>query len=350
MKSKHNTPLFYKIYFSVLAVFVFVLLIGCIWLSGFLKSYNASLPETVAEDCFKKYFVNIDADRILELSGAKPCEFETRNQLRDYIFKCLSNQELSYTGVLTGVKEGQKGYIVKSGENKVADFVLTQTQNNKWELTDMTLHMPRETNRVITVLDSSKLYINGILVGEKYVTQRTPHKNAEYLPKNVPAPQWVTYSIEGLAMLPSVTVTDRNGNTPELVSDKDGVMVEQIIYDKSEPDIIQRLEKAAKQYASCMQNDASKNSTLVYFEKGTDLYESIRTAANMFVWDHSGYAFEDESISEFFRYDDKTVSVRIAFTHILKRKGSADYRDVTDITYFARLVNGKYQIFARYNT
>ena len=70
-----------------------------------------------------------------------------------------------------------------------------------------------------------------------------------------------------------------------------------------------------------------------------------------FVWKHSGYEFTDESVSEFFRYDPNTVSVRIAFTHILHRAGSADYKDKTDITYFAHKTrdDGDYLIFARYN-
>ena len=49
------------------------------------------------------------------------------------------------------------------------------------------------------------------------------------------------------------------------------------------------------------------------------------------------------------RYDENTVSMRISFEHILKKYGYEDYKDITDITYFARNVDGKYLIFARHN-
>ena len=80
-------------------------------------------------------------------------------------------------------------------------------------------------------------------------------------------------------------------------------------------------------------------------------YTTGRNQKGVTAWKHSGYEFTDESVSEFFRYDQNTVSVRIAFTHILHRAGSADYKDKTDITYFAHKTSddGDYLIFARYN-
>lgn len=209
---------------------------------------------------------------------------------------------------------------------------------------------PTSDKKEYRILDNSKLYLNGIEVTDKYILSREPIEAAAYLPEEVKAPEWVTYEIPNLTSVPEARIIDRNGNAPTL-SEKDGIFCEDIVYDEPETALTEYLVKAAKQYAKCMQNDASKASVLQYFEKGTDLYNSIRTADNMFVWSHSGYEFKDEKVSEFFRYDENTVSVRIAFTHILKRAGSADYKDKTDITYFAHKTSadGNYLIFARYN-
>jgi hypothetical protein len=81
-----------------------------------------------------------------------------------------------------------------------------------------------------------------------------------------------------------------------------------------------------------------------------DAVESLpMMAENTFVWDHNGYSFENEKVSEFMRYNENTVSCRISFTHLLHKHGREDYKDVTDITYFAEKIDGEYYIFARYN-
>ena len=348
MNKKKQLPLFYKIYFSALGVFALLVVIGSLLLNAWLGKYNEGIPETVSARFFEATFRTPDVDGILALSGVEPCEFESGEDLKAYVQSAFSGDELSYTSISAGSDEHVKKYIVKSGDFKIADFTLTKNQNKVWQPDSVTLHLPAAACADYRILDSSTLYLNGIEVSDAYIIDRSPHESADYLPEDVPAPEWVTYRVEGLTKQPSAKVVDRNGRSPVL-PEEDGVLTEDILYDDPEKEIVDTLVAAAKQYAKCMQNDASKGSVLTYFEKGTDLYNSIRTAENTFVWDHSGYAFEDESVSEFFRYDENTVSVRISFTHILKKAGRADYRDKTDITYFAHDVNGKYLIFARHN-
>ncbi len=348
-KPRRSLPLFYKIYFSALGVFVLLLVIGAVAFNGWLADYNETLPETISENFFASVFASGDTDSLLSLSGAKPSEFETEEDLAAYIEQTFASGDLSYTSISTGSTALEKKYIVKSGEYKVADFSLIKNPDGSWSPMGVRLHLPKAASVSCKVLSSSTLFIGDKAVEQTYVTDRTPHEHAAYLPDGVQKPEWVTYTVSGLTKTPEISVIDRNGNAPELVPDQDGVFCESVLYDIPENDITDRLVTAAKKYAACMQNDASKSSVYPYFEKGTPLYESIRTAENMFVWDHNGYAFEDEAVSEFFRYDENTVSVRIAFTHILKKAGRQDYRDRTDITYFARKIDGKYMIFARYN-
>ena len=346
MKTKKS--LFYKVYFSLLAVFAILLIIFAICLNSWLADYNEGIPETVSKNFFEDNFLKLDVDSIIELSGIQPVEFETEDDLKSFIESQLTGKELSYTSISSGTDDNSKKYIVKSGDYKIATFTLAQNEKKDWYPSSLLLHLPASYEKEYRILDTSKLYLNGTEVSEKYVTERTPDISAEYLPEDVKAPEWVTYSIKGLTAEPEVKIVDRNGANPAL-TEENGILCEDIIYDEPEEEIVSTLLAAAKQYAKCMQNDASKASVLVYFESGTDLYNSIRTAENMFVWDHNGYAFEDEKVSEFFRYDENTVSVRISFTHIQKKYGSEDYRDITDITYFAHNVGGKYLIFARYN-
>ncbi len=345
MKIK-KLPLFYIIYFSLLAVFFIALTGFSIYLSSFIKQYNEGIPETVSQRFFENTFLNLNTDKIIEMSGEKPCEFETTDDLKAFLREKLSD-ELSYTSISSDI-ENTKAYIVKSGDYKVASFTLVSDEHNDYSPSTLSLHLPKDINKTVRVLSNTSLTVNGIPVTDEYIVKREPHKNALYLPDEVGCPDWITYEISGLTKEPQLVITDRNGNTP-LLLEEDGIICEQVIYDEPEKEIVDRLLTAAKKYAACMQNDESKYSVLPYFEKGTDIYEGIRTVENTFVWDHAGYSIEDENVSEFMRYDENTVSVRISFTHILKMHGREDYRDITDITYFARCIDGKYYIFNRYN-
>ncbi len=340
-------PLFYKIYFSLLLAFVILLIVFSTGLRSFVSSYNEGIPETVSKNFFENTFVSLDTDKIIEMSGIEKSEFETYGDVEAFISSHM--KDLSYTGISSDENSDVRKYIVKSGEYMIASFSLAPDDKGDYHPETLELHLPKVFEKKIKLLDSSALFVNGILVPDTYVVSREEHKDKAYLPSNVKPPEWLIYSVSGLTKEPEIVITDRNGNNITPTEGDDGVLCEEVIYDTPEADIVNRLLSAAKQYAKCMQDDASKASVFEYYEKGTDIYESIRTVENMFVWDHSGYAFEDEKVSEFMRYDENTVSVRISFTHILKKYGKQDYRDKTDITFYARNTDGKYLIFNQHN-
>lgn len=347
MKKFKQLPLFYKIYFISLIVFLIALTIFSFTLTAIIRDYNKGIPETVSKKFFEETFLNTDTDKIINLAGITNSEFEKETDLKSYLENAFSG-ELSFTSISSASSDNTKNYIVKSGDYKIASFTLTPNEKNDYAPLDITLHLPKSFESEYHILKGGKLFINDIEVDEKYIIKTYPHKNSAFLPDGVASPEWVSYKVTGLTKKPSVYVIDRNGNKTDM-TENGGIYTENIIYDKQEENIVSRVLAGAKQYAICMQNDASKSSVYPYFEQGTDLYKSIQSAENMFVWNHSGYALENVSVTEFMRYDENTVSMRISFTHVLKKYGKEDYKDITDITYFARDIGGKYYIFARYN-
>ncbi len=345
---KKKKSYFYKIYFLLLGVFVICLAAFAYSLDAWLKDFNDGIPETVSRRFFEDNFENLNAENILSLCDMKPGEFETEQDLRQYVEAKLSQSELTYTSISSAGEDNLKKYIVKAGEYKIAGFSLIKDADGGWDVSSVELYLTPDYKQSFRVLDTSVLYLNGKVVSDEYVTERTLHENAAYLPADVKPPEWVTYTVTGLTKKPVAEIVDRNGANPPL-RETDGIYCEEVIYDLDEKNITSVLLAAAKKYAAFMQNDAKRTEVLPYFEKGTDLYTSINYTENNYVWEHDGFDFEDVTTSEFFRYDEKTVSVRISFTHILKKYGKQDYRDITDITYFAHDVDGKYLIFASKN-
>lgn len=337
--------LFYRVYIFTIAFLTVFLALFLLWLNGWVSNYNKSLPETISKSFFEEVFVEQDTEKIIEMSGIKASEFESDEQLSEYISGSLKG-DLSYTSV-AGTDEGEKKYVVKSGDYKIADFTLLRGDEG-WKPSKINLFLSKNQDTIIKTLSTDTLYINGKAVSKDYITSTEPHKSKDYLPEWVDAPEWITYTVPNLTSAPEIKIVDRNGVSPKL-EEIDGVLVAKVVYDTDDEKIADRILEGAMQYAICMQNDATKSSVFPYFERGTDLFERFLSVENMFVWDHNGYEFEDVEVSEFFRYDENTVSARVKFVHILKMYGREDYRNPTDITYFARLIDGEYMIFAAYN-
>ena len=342
---KRKYPLFYIIYFSCIAFFIAAMIIFLIWLKGAIGRYNKTLPETASQEYFNAYFKAPDPEKLIAVSLFEISDFETKEHALKYISgKALNNTTMAS---VASQDSDTKKYIVKSGEEKIADFSLKK-DGDSWTHDTTKLFIPTKQSVKVTALSDSTLYVNSKEVSEEYIISRFPFFAKEYLPEDVPCPEWITYEISGLIFPPEVKLIDRHGRQVELF-ENEGVLCEQLLYDPTENEVTDRILEGALLYARCMQNDAKKSEVYPYFDKNSDIYEKIKRVENTFVWDHNGYEFENVRVSEFLRYDENTVSVRISFIHVLKMYGREDYRNPCDITYFAHLVDGEYLIFNIFN-
>ena len=172
-----SLSLFYRIYFTLLFTFVILLITGAVILSCAISSYNKGIAETVSAEFFKNTFVNTDTDKILTMSGAVASEFENENDLKEFISENL-DENLSYTSISADGED--KKYIVKRGEYKVASFTLSADEKGDYFPTGLDLHFSAENQVKVKVFSGSTLYINGISVDEKYISERNEHFSASY--------------------------------------------------------------------------------------------------------------------------------------------------------------------------
>ncbi len=338
---KKKKTIFYKVYFSALAIFALVLICFLAFLFRSVGEYNKGLAETVSQNYFDELFMGKNYDKIFSDSGFENTEFETMSSAENR-FSQLLDGKLSYTSI-TSKHDNIKEYIVKSDDRTIASFSLVQDERNDYVLKSLDLS---ESLCDITVktLDSSKLYLNGILVSDKYISLTEPHEYAEQLEGYAEIPQYTTYTIKGFANIPEITIKDRNGKSAD-VQGVNGAYVETILSD-SDDELGKVLLSSAKEYAKCMQNEVGKAQALMHFVRGSEIYEIIRGVETSFAWDHNGSFFTDETISEFFRYDENTVSAKISFNHVLKLNGKSNHIEPFEKTIFATSIDGKYQIFA----
>lgn len=363
MRKKHRFPIFYAILvlFIVLAVVAIEFAIGKV--TDYLADYESAQPKYVAEDIFNKYYKNYDFDSLVTLSGVKIPEFESKESLVKYLHSLYDGCEMTYH---SGVSEDKKSesdivtltYEVEFGSSAVSSFSLKSGDNKStygfeiFEPDQFTLKVSAEKSVRVTVPSQYTVFINGKQVDKKYIIESDIQtESCKHMPEGVSGLTYCTYQVGELFFDPEIKVLTPDGKESALTFDKEkGTYEADVIYsDSLKEQYSEYVLTAIKKYAAFMGNDEKWGNIKIYFDPSSKLYKSIGTSETSFVIDHSGYYFTDENTSEFYAYDENTFSCRVSFTHVLTKRGKADYKDKIDMTIYLRKVGDKFLIYDRYD-
>lgn len=358
MQNEKKMPKFYLVLIICWVLALVALAVGLFIVRGYLADYESVQPKYVADEVFEKYFETGDYLSIIKHSSLNKSKYETDEILADYISSLTEGKELSYYSISSGMDTDSAKYAVKytDGEKdyKVASFTLSVSDEksekgfSKYALDSFELFYSTDVSVNIKAIKGSVPYVNGIPLDESHITEdNVSHESNAHMPEGVEGIKFTMYSLQGLTTAPEVKVCDAQGNEIELgFVESDKLYYTKLVYD----DVLRAEQsefviEAAKNFAAYMQNDQALAKLSPYFEKGTALYNSIRSTLQWAVIDHDSYDFENIETSNFYRYDENTFSCRVKLTHILKRKRLEDYRDTMDATFYLRMVDGKYLIY-----
>ncbi len=362
MQSKKKMPRFYTALIICWIAALVLLGIALLIVRSYLADYESVQPKYVAEQVFSEYFENRSFERVLAESKEKKNLYESNETVAEHLKALTNGKELTYHNISSGLDLDASKYIVKYSEGdedvKIASFTLTKNGKKsskgfeKYSLSDMELFYTRDNEVTLKVLKGSIPYVNGIPLTEDLIAEdNITHESSSHLPEGVSGILYTLYKLDGLVSEPDVKVTDSEGTELSLTYDSDGgFYVTELVYDKAlEAEMSDRVIEAAKMFATYMQNDCTLTKLNPYFEKGTALYNSIKSTLQWAVIDHDSYDFEDIKASEFYRYDENTFSCRVKMTHVLKRKRLEDYRDTMNAVFYLRNIDGAYMVYDRTN-
>lgn len=362
MQTKKKMPRFYLVLIICWAIALTLLGAALLIVRSYLSDYESTQPKYVAEEVFGKYFSPADFEAILGFSEKNGSKFESNETLAAYLKDLTEGKVLSYHNISSGMDLDSSKYIVKyseeMGEVKIASFTLEKTGEKsdkgfaKYALSDIELFYPAEKTVRIKVLFDAVPSVNGVALDSGYVTEeKIAHDSCSHMPEGVEGIYYTLYELRGLVSEPVITATNTVGEPLTVVyNEKENCYETELVYDEAlASEQGDRVIAAAKNYAAYMQNDLSINKLTPYFEKGTELYNSIRSTLLWAVIDHDSYHFEDVRASEFYRYDENTFSCRVKLTHVLKRSRLEDYRDSMDVTFYLRKVGNDFLIYDRVN-
>ena len=170
---------------------------------------------------------------------------------------------------------------------------------------------------------------------EEYTVQRISTQAENYLPDEVCGPRYELQVVNGLLLSPQVSITDESGTEVEITFDSEkAVYTEQTII----PSIENEEEEAAINIAEgyCKYMIGATNSLSSFFDSDTDIYRTIRQNESWMQQSYTGFCFEDETISDYYRYTDDLFSARISLSLNVTRNNGTIKKYTLDSNFFFR--------------
>lgn len=349
--AKRRFSLFYIIYFSLVAIAVIGIIIGMSWLRGVLSEYEDSRPEYVAEEVFEKYYKAGNFEELAQLTYDES-SFDDVDTVAKFLQDQYGDAELAYNSVSSGEEDVLK-YIVKAGDYKISAFTLKrsgETTKRGFELyTEDSFEVYYAADKSVSVLvpEFSEVYLNGKKLGEAQVKESgIIRETADSTPEGITPILYTRYTVEGLINEPEIKVMSGeienalyyNSDTKEYEA---GLPNDPALEAEHKDFVL----AAVKEYAKYMEMDSWWGNVKPYFDPTTDLYVSIYTVEQYFVYPHEGYRFEEEYAGEFYAYDENTFSCRVTVLQVLENPGMEDFKDKIDMTVYLRRVGDKFLIY-----
>ena len=358
-KRTFRIPVFYICLLIAVALVLIAMAWGLGQLRLILADYEDAQPKYAAEAAFAAHFDPPDFAALVAMSGMPEnlSPLETEEGFVAELNERYAGLEPSYAATTAGA-DGSLRYLVKAGEQKIATFSLQKSAEvseygfEQYALGEIELYIRPEESVKITAPTGDAVYINGKLIDDSYLTETGIETDTcAHMPEGVEGITYRTYEASALLRAPQVEVKAPDGSAAPLTQDAEsGEWRADVVYHQTLADQYSaQMITVAQNYAAFVMRDAYFASFSNYFDKSTDLYQTIREVPTSFVWAHNGFEFQDVSATEFYGYSDDVFSCRIRFMHILHRNGNEDYREQLDVPFYLQRVNGEFLIYDMVN-
>ncbi|MBR5452280.1 MAG: hypothetical protein IKV36_04735 [Clostridia bacterium] len=335
---------FSKIFLSVVAAFLVLLVVSSFVLAAAMKDYESNLPQSMAQVYFEE---QVKTGKLYGIGGT---EFESKvNVVNAFTDKYKSENMTLFT--VTSSENDVYKYIVKSGDEKV--LTMTIVANGKESKFGFPTHIIEKIdlhfgNSIILRAPADCIVqVNGVKLEEKHRTSQSAEDIA--LPEGIEAVPIYTYKINNLFKEPDIVAKDQNGNNL------------QVVYNETskEYEVLQNQDEQLKEnygylartvvrtYATYMQNDCKFGDIAKYLQKGTNTYNYIKTSEVGWVWAHEGFDFSDEWCGEFKKINENVFTCRVKMTQTLHLTDKQPYKDYIDVTLcFNKQASGTYLVYS----
>ena len=344
--------IFYTFYCMFILIFCAATFLGLNWLHGWLTDYEAAQPTVKSQEVFDQLFANPNWSQLYDAAGIQDTAYEGKDVVVAYLEENYGNSQMTYLETSAGLS-GDKKYIVKADDKKVATFTLEDDSEGiasipEWQMGTVELFFEREEVFRIEKKDGHTAYVNGIALDENFTIQKATTIAQEYLPAGTVGVTMETQEISGLMALPTVTIQDDKGQEMEVVYNAETrTFVEQL-----ESNTITDKEKevalgAAKNYCLWMIKEVTNRDAIAkYFDTSSQVYNDIVKTTELWMQDHNGYRFANETVTDYCRYTDNLFSAKVSLSlNVTRTNGTVREYTYAQTLFFVLNENGNWKAF-----
>ena len=338
---------FYRIYFTVLGAALTLILIGTVWLMGYLRDVEAAQPIYVAQDVARLfeirdfsdlYALDSAAERVS--GGDKAFYVKTLNEITE-------GKQVAWSEGFAE-REDQRKYNVTLDGERFASFVLVPGRQKDrrgqtlWTLGYVTTNVavaetpaepekPKPTPTPVPVATTPVrvtaprgyvVYVDGVqLTAENAAISEKSMFEDGFLPQGVGNPVILTYDYSAPSAAPEVVVTDTFSSPMPLSQTAENTwtsaMTENASYRTQYGDAALTLAKKIAKFTS---KDGSKSAILSYCAKNSPAQTVFNNLSNQYATPHSQSMFQNENVGEFYELSPDCFTCRVTFDYLLNTK------------------------------
>ena len=369
-----GSVIFYTIYFLFILAFFGATYLGLNWLHGWLSDFEAAQPTLKAEQVFQEVFTDPDWGALYEAAGAKDSLYEGKDQYVAYMEEKVGDTKLTYMETSAGLDKTKKKFIVKLGDEKIATFTLTDRnkvgnlnlgdltslENIKemaddipdWQLGAVEVFFERVGTYYIVKMGDHTASVNGVELDDSFTIQKATTVAEKYLPEGTYGFVTCVQQIDGLMEVPTVVITDKDGNPVETTYDEASRTFTAKTESNTMSDELDEIAlEAAKVYSLWMIDEEHDRAAIAkYFDASSNAYSRIVKSTELWMQNHAGYRFENDSVTDYARYSDDICSVKVKTDLIVTRiDGSEKVYAFNQSMFFRKNDAGKWLCFESTN-
>lgn len=348
---RKSSLVFYTVFFLFVLVFYTGLYLEMVQLRDWLADFENAQPTTRSRQVFAEYFETPDWGKIYDLCANAGKISGDKEAVVAFMEEKTAGKSLTYTETSAGLSGNMK-YIVRSGNEKLASFLLIDRNNaegltdlHDWQLGEIELFVQGSTGCYVETLLSCHVSVNGMQLSEDQIVRKTVTQAQEYLPEGVDDICVVTYRIDGLLTDPAVAVTDKSGNSIETVFDKENLTYTALPAQMSiSPEVEELALKTVQAQCKYSITTAVTDADLAkYFVRGTETFKSMTSMDRQWLQTPRSYDFLNTEVTDYRRYSDDLYSIHVSMTMTQTRgDGSQKESDIDASLFFEKQDSGKW--------
>lgn len=346
-KTSRGTIVFRVVFLTAVLLLAAAVIVGLKILWGFLEEYEQFLPEKTAQAVLTQLSQG-ETSAVFESCGFAANKYEDDSAAREYVAGLFSG-ELSFAKDVKNYTDEAPVYAIKCDGKRVCSLTLKAAgESPRW---GFTLYEAAGFSGVeiptfaITVRapDSAEIYINGKKAELNAVSTDFSEECSHfygYIDRYIGMAE---YSVGGFTQMPEVTALRPDGSALECVQGDrrcefsiDGGEIPQELNDIA--------VKASQTYSKYISADAAFSAVAEFVPEDVPLYGNISTYEARFYTPHSDYDFLDVQVSDFMRFTEDCVSLRVTYTQRIYAGYYGDFDFPTDNTIYLAKSGGKWVV------